>query len=385
MKKFLKHKVRAPFLILSVLVVTLLFGCEKSVVNVTDTILDIGVPYSQQYPVLPAGDQSRVPWDMKLHDGKLYVSAGNYNDNTGPIGICWYDTKKGEWTTGGYFVSEEQVHSFCEVEGVLTIPGTDAVSGNIGNYYQLKNGEWEQYAVFPGAKHVFDICRFDEKIFAAVGADAGASPIRVSDDEGETFNELPISANGTILDMSIYDMVRAYFLFEYEDNLYTLLFLEIDEKGKTHVIAHYDNATQTFVVFNDFNDVTPTGTALGMKHTFFTESVTWNKQTYFTNGKLIQFTGKSLKLIGSLDNSIVYDLLVYEDRLYVLTCKGEGANITTTVYCTTDGEEFSSVLEFNSFMYAVSFEMDDNNFYFGMADMLNPESKETGSIFMVKK
>ncbi len=371
-------------IVVTVLLGALLFGCSGAVVDVTDSLGDIGIPYAEQYPTPTAGDQSRVPWDIKLHDGKLYVGAGNYNDNTGPIGLCWYDTVNGEWTTGGYYISEEQIHSFCELDGVLTIPGTDGVSsGNIGNFYQLKRGEWEPHSAIPNARHVFDMYRFDDTLFAAVGADIGFSPVRVSVDEGEIFEQVPIYAEGTVVDTSVYDMVRAYFLFEHDNKLYTLLLLRAEGIEKTHWIARYDDAEQAFILVNDFNDITPLSTALGMKHTFFTESVMWNGQTYFANGKLVRFADDKLELTGGLDNRIVYDLLVYEERLYVLTSSGKGADIRTTVYCTDDGKKFSPILEFTAPLYAVSFEMDDNNFYFGMANVLQPESEDTGSIYTV--
>ncbi len=387
---FLKCGARWLRVIVALLSVILLMvclgGCGSSVLDVTNGIVDLGVPYKEQYPAVEAGDQSRVPWDMKLYDGKLYVSAGNYNDNTGPIGLCWYDTANDTWTTNGYPIAEEQIHAFREVDGVLTIPGCDACfDSGYANYYQLKEGEWEQYAAFPNARHNFDILRFENNIFAAIGADPGFSPLLISKDNGASFEQVPLSMNGSVIETSLYDMVRCYFLFEHKNELYALVVLKIEGEGRTHLIAKYEDEKQGFSVIGDFNSITPTGTALGMKHTFFTEAVTWKGQAYFTNGKLIRFADEKLELTGRLNKSIVWDLLVYEDCLYLLTSTQKGSTVTTTVYCTDDGTGFESVLSFKSSMAAVSFEMDSDNFYFGMADTLHPESEKTGSVFMVER
>lgn len=348
-------------------------------------ILDIGIPYSEQYPNDSSGSRSRIPWDVKLYNKKLYVSAGNYNDNTGPIELRWYDTTTGNWERGEQWIYEEQIHAFCEINGFLTIPGSDScLNSGYANYYQLKEGEWEQYAAFPNARHNFDILQFEDKIFAAVGADPGFSPILISNDNGLSFEQVPLSLNGNVVNTALYDMVRCYFLFEHENEVYALVLLKIEGKGKTHVIAKYDSGKQEFLIFNDFNSITPTGTAIGMTHTFFTEAVTWRGQVYFTNGKLIRFMDDKLQLTGILDDSIVWDILVYEDRLYVLAGKEGESGVITTVYYTDDGKKFTRLLDFQSSLRAVSFEIDEKNVYFGMVAPSPSQEDKTGSVFMVQ-
>lgn len=357
---------------------------KTTVVAVADkpTIIDLGIPYNEQYPTADNGN-SRVPWDMKLHDSKLYVSAGNYNDNTGPIGLRFYDTQTGEWNVGEW-IMEEQIHAFCEIDGALTIPGTDScLNAGYANYYQLKAGTWEQYAALPNAKHCFDMIRFEDAIFAGVGADLGASLIRISEDDGVSFEDVPLSTGGVAVNMALYDMARCYFLFEHENELYALILLKIDGKGKTHLIAKYDSEKREFVVFTDFNAITPTGTAIGMTHTFFTEAVTWKGQAYFTNGNLIRFADNELQPTHYLDHSIVWDLLVYEEKLYVLAGKEGESGVTTTVYCTDNGEKFTPITSFDSSLRAVSFEMDENTLYFGMVDPTGTQMEKTGSVFSV--
>ncbi len=348
-------------------------------------IMDLGIPYSEQYPSVAEGDQSRIPWDMKLFDGKLYVGAGNYNDNTGPIGLRWYDTKSRTWG-GGSFIFEEQIHTFCVLDGILTIPGTDAVSGfdwDYSSYYQLLGEEWEQYRVLPDARHNFDIVRFGDDIFAAIGTEPGLSPLLVSHDDGQSFEHVPLTVNGNTVNTAPYVEVRSYFLFEHQGELYALITLVAQQTGSYRLVAKYDPQAKEFIVGSEFDDITRLGTALGMRHTFFAEAVTWRDTAYFTNGKLIRFDGEKLISTGALDEHIVWDLLVTGDDLYLLTSTGEDTK-TITVYKTENGNDFEGVFSFDSDMYAVSFEMDDRYIYFGMADTLNPHSGDTGRVYMAE-
>ncbi len=41
--------------------------------------------------------ESRNPWDMAVLDGKLYIGAGDYDKNTGPINLNAFDIEKRKW------------------------------------------------------------------------------------------------------------------------------------------------------------------------------------------------------------------------------------------------------------------------------------------------
>ena len=152
---------------------------------------DLGIPTERSY----SDEQrlSRSVWDMEVWDGILYIGAGNYSANTGPTPIWAYDTVTQTWSVSAT-VEDEAVSRFCSVGDTLVAPGIDDTgdSWKFGNYHTLVDGEWKSFRKLPGAVHNYDVTRYDEQFFFAIGtADGKASPVLVSADGQTDFQTVP--------------------------------------------------------------------------------------------------------------------------------------------------------------------------------------------------
>lgn len=152
----------------------------------------------------PTYSYARNIWDMAVYNGLLYLGHGNSNNdgpapNAGPVGIWTYDGAR--FRMQGK-VNDEQIEQFIELDGELFIPGHDSVypmrGGNI--YRKRGAGAWREYTrVIPEVAHVYDLARFEGRLFAATNASTlDSSAVFVSDDEGESWRGLPLNLDGSI-------------------------------------------------------------------------------------------------------------------------------------------------------------------------------------------
>ncbi len=353
--------------------------------DLTGEVESLGTPYREQYLLRSKEDVSLVPWDMKLADGKLYVGAGDYDENTGPVPLSWYDTQTGEWTLDGYTVEEEAVVRFLTVDGQLTIPGTDAREGwEAANYYQLEDGQWVKHRVLPEARHCFDLLEYDGRLFAAVGATPGSSPILISSDGGATFTNVPLCAQGDVIDTTNHTLVRCYYLFAQNGGLFGLVLLDGEQQSQ-HCIVRYNQAAQAFDVVGEADSSLLSGTAVGYRIAPFCSTVEWRGINWFTNGTLKRFNGANyIEDAGLLEDFVVWDLLVYDDALYALTCcEDPQGGKQVVVQKTTDGENFTQVLRFSAQKNPLSFETDGESFYIGMVNLVAPTVAGSGEILRI--
>ena len=385
----MKRKIIVPVavsVIVCMLIAAISISYRSAYINTkVDDLIDLGIPYQYQYGRVDPEETSLIPWDMKMYDEKLYVSAGDGTLNTGPVELNWYDTNAGEWTFNGYTVLEETIFSFTEMDGVLTIAGSDASADGweFGNYYQLRNGVWEQYSVLPDARHCFDLCRFGNRIFAATGTTPGLSPLLVSNDNGKTFEHIPLVEKGLAMETSAYTYVRGHLLFEQEDTLYALIRLT-KENATDSLIARYEPENDWFTVIGNYNNIFRQVPNVSLRRIHFVESsAIWRGVNYFANGRLVRFENNALEICPVLKDVVIWDLLVYEDCLYLLGSNDAENPKRVEVYKTDNGVDFERVLWFVSDMSAVSFEMDETYFYFGMANPAEPDIEDTGKILAV--
>ena len=78
---------------------SLLLLCGCAGVSKEPAHTNIGAPMVDYFD--GAREISRNPWDMAVFDGKLYIGAGDYDKNTGPINLNAFDIKKREWFDTG--------------------------------------------------------------------------------------------------------------------------------------------------------------------------------------------------------------------------------------------------------------------------------------------
>jgi len=129
-------------------------------------------PYREKYPNDDYADcVARSIYDMQNYFGRAYFGAGDYWRNRGPVPVyscgrsdCSFDIRH-EIT-----VDEEMVEFIHCHGGILFIPGADATGGPNGNVY-YKDGEdsaWVKKPTIPNAIHVGDLARFRNDLFVGV-------------------------------------------------------------------------------------------------------------------------------------------------------------------------------------------------------------------------
>lgn len=121
------------------------------------------------YPLNNYRDDSRKINDLKVFKDRLYIGFGDYGINTGDTDIVYYDFKTGK-ITSAFTTQDEAVMKFCEIDSVLMVPGADATEDwNFGNMYIEQGDVWHKYRTIPKALHLFDITKYDNKLFISAG------------------------------------------------------------------------------------------------------------------------------------------------------------------------------------------------------------------------
>lgn len=153
----------------------LYLGTPAHATDLTSHLESLIIPFAERYP---AGEliYARNVWDLKAFAGRLYVAAGNYDNNgpapnAGPVPILAWDPVKMAIVNEGQ-VDEEQIDRFCLINGTLYIPGTDPMeSWKRGNLYRRrKDGRWQKQRTIPKAIHVFALTGNNGRLYAGLKA-----------------------------------------------------------------------------------------------------------------------------------------------------------------------------------------------------------------------
>lgn len=366
--------------IVCVLLMALLFcGCQSDHSPSQIAIKDLGIPTIEQYP---DDTVSRCPWDMTVWNNKLYVGAGDYGANTGPVDCMTYDCQMGQWENSGT-VLEESIARFCSVDGTLMIPGIDStVDGHLlGEYYALQDGQWQMKRTITGGIHCFDLVSFEDKLFAGLGVTQGEYPVADSEDNGETFTQVPFYQNGQPV-ATAKDAIRVYDLFVLNQTLYAVYISENNESGKPHDFecSVYRYEDERFVYESDWN---PCYETVGATQIPFAAKEVFHNRLFVATGYLYEADDSFAFEKISLENGIVLDLLQKDGILYALSnTSREDGTVDISVWRTQTGEIFEQVLCFNYPTPALSFALQGETYYIGIGNM-NLQHDANGTVLAV--
>ncbi len=181
---------------------------EKSVLlelgDVTGQVSLLGNPLSARYADNTPRVYARNIWDMHAYDNKIYFGGGNSSNsapaaNAGLADLWAYDIVSQSFIKE-YTVDDEQIHRIREFDNQLYIPGHDArESWDYGNFYRLEGNKWVKYRTIPNAIHVYDIYKWDNKLFAVTGPQSPSKNIQVSDDDGLTWKNADYTNDKNLL------------------------------------------------------------------------------------------------------------------------------------------------------------------------------------------
>ena len=342
----------------------------------------LGIPLEGYYT---QGIRARTAWDVEIYDGKLFVGAGDYDANSGPVPIYYYDLQTGAWIHSGT-VADEQVERFLILQDILMVPGCDPRQDwTYGNIYRYEEGIWNTYRNIPGGIHQFDICEYDDMLFVGLGVANGQYPIAVSYDGGQTFNQVPMYDNGLPLDTDSPTgaslQIRVYDFFILNGQLYAIYFRNDGTKITFHIYQYQDGA------FHYYSDMTQSLTFRRTNYKLCTAKAELNGTMYIATGNLYMTQDmKTLNPIFLGDHSIVNDLRVIDNTLYVcvISQTKDGQYRTTMFHMSDSGNQFQELFYFTFAAPAQSFTYSDGAFYFGMGDGKLSECNEAnGSILKV--
>lgn len=316
-------------------------------------------------------------WDMELHDGVLYIGAGDYSANTGPTPIWAYDTANENWSLA-VTVEDEAVSRFCTIGETLAVPGIDATgnSWKYGNYHTLTDGQWTTFEKLPGAVHDFDVTAYIDTWFFALGtADGETSPVLSSTDGQTDFRSVPFYRDGEDLLDGRFSFTRVYDFFAVNESLYCFFCGYADDVTATRLFCRYENGA--FYAINEAELDFDTWKQMPVMGKSAAGSV-----QYFTTGTLYR-TEDFLHItpVALPDGGTVTDLYTYSSGqrqlLYALSnVKNSDGTYTATVYLLE--ETAAAVAAYTSSAPALSFVRCGMYFYLGLGG--SEKFPETGSV-----
>lgn len=335
---------------------------------------NLGIPLSEYYP---DGIPARTPWDVEIYDEKLFVAAGDYDKNSGPVPIYYYDIASQNWVNSGT-VPDEQIEHFKVIHNTLMIPGCDPqCHWDYGSIYVYENKQWTNQHNIPGGVHQFDLVEFQDEIFVGLGILPGNTPIAKSTDGGKTFCPADIYKNGTKLDTTVPPdakavQLRVYDFFTFNGQLFAYYRRFIDNVIENE-IYRYENGA-----FYYHQNLTGPITINRSTYRVFDEKTEYQGKLYFTTGNLYTTSDfQTIEHIPLVENSIVTDLCVIEDSLYVITAiKHPHGTYRTTLWRRQNGSQelYEDILFFDFPCPAQCFTYNNGILYFGMGDGILSES-----------
>ena len=297
------------------LCLTLLCGCTAALPYTSREVipLDCGIPALQAYP---EGIPARNIWDMAVANDRLWLGGGDYDKNSGPVTMYYYDLNSRKWGSAAA-LPDEEISRFVMLGDTLYATGTDPKEDwEWGNYYRLSadGNTWETQRVLPGGVHNFDLTEFDGKLFAALGVEEGRSPVVCSEDGGKTFREVPLLRDGTPIDTTGGVYIRVHRFFVHDNWLYALYRFADDQALREQAIFRYENGSFTYHA-----DWSSAFTRVRFNHKVISEAVCVGDKTYFTSGKL--YATEDFKTVSPCvlqEDAFVTDLVTMDGTLCAL-------------------------------------------------------------------
>lgn len=315
--------------------------------------------------------ESRNTWDMVVYDGKLYIGAGDYDRNTGPINLNAFDIEKREWFDTG-LLQDEEISRFRVYDNTLYAAGIDPKADwAYGNFYYTNGDDWTTVSNVPGAVHMFDMIQFDGKMFYGLGTgNYSSAPVKMSADGGETYTNVPFYKDGNLLMAEKdFNYTRVYNFFILKDELYCYFrnytsSSELLNKYGNGGIYKFDGSA-----FRYYDNFSGKISSENISYATIPAAETVGDALYFTTGKfyktddLINYTEITMP-----DEGIVTDLLQEDGVLYVLSRKQqEDGNFKTTIW--RYGDEITALYTIDYELGGQSFAKDGTTFYVGTGEM----------------
>lgn len=311
---------------------------------------------------------ARMPWDLVVAEGKLYVGIGDYTTNSGPTSIRCYDETTKAWSSSGT-VRQEAIARFVCLDGQVIALGTDPMDGDAADCYLLKDGDWRIFSSISGALHVFDAEMHDGSIYYGIGCENGTSAVVKQDAAtGEWENVALFKGGASYIDalekMENVQGKRVYDLFSVNGKLFCV-FSCAYTTGKT-TMEFFELSGDTFVwrqalVNTDLEINKPV-----KNQVLFNADAVYENSCYLSLGGLYKTDDfVRFEKIDVPNNGCVTDLMVDGTDFYILSTVQDGEIHQNVIYKMTDGK-LTKVFAFDSATAALSFVKCSDGFYVGL-------------------
>ena len=264
---------------------------------------------------------ARQPWDLKEYNGKVYIATGDYDNDYKhkTVPLLYYDEEKKQFVKSGEY-NEQAIFRMNEIDGKLVIPGIDSedkVKGSkngweLANYYTIdENHKFEKHRNIPNAPHVYDIVKHNNMLFAGIGNYNTSTPILVSYDNGETWNNTVIDHKN-----SRYTLERIYDLISFKGKL-----IAIGYPNSANCLVYEYNEKENKFEYNDSIKIpsvlySVTGSGYLEKKVFNDKLCLVTPFGLIYTEDLINWTK-----VERLDNTKIMDIMIKDNELYVLANK----------------------------------------------------------------
>lgn len=354
--------------------------CMQVDIDDTKRINSLGNPYHSQYG---ADSAACIAWDLKVHDSMLHRGAGDYDINTGMFSMWAYNLTTQCWQYTG-LSEDEEISRFIQIDGTLFAPGTDARGDwTLGNYYRYENGMWERFRTIPDGIHVWDMVKYDGKLFFGLGVDprVRATPLAYMTEDG-AFAFVPMY-KGEVKreELTTITHLRAYELYICGGQLYAYVQMHNENAVTTGEIYRYEDDK---FVFQSSAVEFLSGVQLSYRH--FSGDAEYDGATYLVQNYLYSTTdGVKFTKIPMPDNRKVSDILVADDGLRVLTYKRNSQDKTyeIVVYNLVNGEPVET-LRLTYALPPIAFDTDGEYMYISVGRIAGSDARN-GTILRIKQ
>ena len=341
------------------------------------------------YSYYPKHVSSRGIKTLKAYNGKIFMGLGDWNDNTGPTKVLYYDTKNDKIVSSGT-IDDEAIESFNIIDGSLYTTGCDPrATWGYGSYYKYNETEnkWEQNQKKNGWIHVFNIVKFDDKLFMCGAAQKNYTPIQYSTDNGNTFKNVFLYKGTT--QVPFHQNLRCYNLFSFNNNLYAViktqyLFPVADKMHEYAGIYQYDAKEDKFIYISDYK-MANNYSRFPIHSIFNNQYIFLSDYSLYSTTNCKEFTPLMSNLFNEKNENIQASL-VSNDTLYLLSYKKEAQSYLTRIYATKDLSTTKLIYEFKTSSTPFAFEYYDNSFYVGTnvgySSKLD-DSAKSGSLYKI--
>ena len=366
--------------------------------DITDRLQNLGIPLIDRYPdgKITQSTYARNVWDMKYHDGKVFIGSGNSantgpSPNAGPAEVWEIDPATGAAQLS-YKIGGEQADLFRVFsDGCLYVPDHDPPGTSSYNCYYKRDtsGNWSNGGWLTDEKdaevHVYDMAEFDGKMFAC------GYYLWCSDDGGANWCQKKYPLGG-----------RKYAFLPYGDQLMTST--GYGDWNSSDAFRYWNKAQQIWAVpdpisaamafpdqsnlpGNDLKLVRPA--QFGNKCLYIGAYELNDHQNDPFGAYVSTFDGTtfSATAIPAATGQVPWDILVKDGTAYLLVqdktlLANTDRRYVNRVFASTDAASWTELFSFRATTFAMSFEKVGDTFYFGMGTK-DRVCDECGTIYRV--